>query len=100
MCTLLYKLLTIVLSDSFTACPEGFEEFYKQRRRWMPSTLANIMDLLGEWGKRVRRNNEDISFIYICYQIMLMIGTIIGPGSIFLMISGSFEVGKTFLTPM
>jgi chitin synthase len=33
-------------SDSFTACPQGFGEFYNQRRRWMPSTLANIMDLV------------------------------------------------------
>ena len=95
---LLNQLLTVILSDSFTACPEGFEEFYKQRRRWMPSTNANILDLLADWGKRVRSNNDDISFIYICYQWMLMVGTIIGPGMIFLMIYGSFEVGKIFLT--
>ena len=80
--------------DSFTACPEGFGEFYNQRRRWMPSTIANILDLLADY-KRVMRNNDDISPFYIIYQIMMMVGTVLGPGSIFLMISGSFEVGKT-----
>ena len=97
---LLNQLLTVILSDSYTACPEGFEEFYKQRRRWMPSTLANSLDLVADWGKRVRRNNDDISFIYICYQMMLMFFTIIGPGNIFLIIYGSFEIGKISLTPM
>ena len=78
-------------SDSFTACPEGFKEFYNQRRRWMPSTLANIMDLLSDY-KRVIKNNDDISFFYIIYQIMLMVGTCLGPGSIMLMLSGAFSI--------
>jgi chitin synthase len=34
-------------ADALTYAPEGFEEFYNQRRRWSPSTMANIMDLLG-----------------------------------------------------
>ena len=55
-------------SDSFTACPEGFKEFYNQRRRWMPSTIANIADLLSDY-KRVVKNNEDISIFYIGYQV-------------------------------
>ena len=97
---LLHQLLTVILSDSYTACPEGFEEFYKQRRRWMPSTMANSLDLVADWGKRVRRNNDDISFIYICYQMIQIFFTFIGPGFIFLMICGSFEYGKIFLTPM
>ena len=28
---------------------QGFKEFYNQRRRWMPSTLLNIMDLIGDY---------------------------------------------------
>lgn len=78
-------------SDSFTACPEGFKEFYNQRRRWMPSTIANIADLLGDF-RNVIKNNDDISFFYIVYQIMMMVGTILGPGSIFLMLVGAFNV--------
>lgn len=96
-------------SDSFTACPEGFNEFYNQRRRWMPSTIANIMDLLADY-KRVIRNNDDISYFYIAYQVrelqpwrpnpnskvmfqvMMMVGTVLGPGSIFLMLVGACAV--------
>ncbi|GFR97723.1 LOW QUALITY PROTEIN: chitin synthase, partial [Elysia marginata] len=50
LCTLLlqqgYRVEYCAASDSFTYAPEGFEEFYNQRRRWTPSTLANILDLL------------------------------------------------------
>ncbi|TRY63908.1 hypothetical protein TCAL_11841 [Tigriopus californicus] len=92
LCTLLlqqgWRVEYSAASDSFTACPEGFKEFYNQRRRWMPSTLANIIDLLGDW-RRVIRNNDDISIFYIIYQVMMMIGTILGPGSIFLMLVGA-----------
>ena len=67
LCTLMLKqgwrVEYSAASDSFTACPEvtshstsqpltdlqGFKEFYNQRRRWMPSTLLNIMDLIGDY---------------------------------------------------
>merc|ERR1719376_1942980 len=71
LCTLMlqqgWRVEYSAASDSFTACPEGFKEFYNQRRRWMPSTIANILDLLGDY-KRVIKNNDDISLMYICYQ--------------------------------
>ena len=93
LCTLMlqqgWRVEYSAASDSFTACPEGFKEFYNQRRRWMPSTLANILDLLTDY-KRVIRNNNDMSIFYILYQVMIMIGTVLGPGSIFIMLAGSF----------
>jgi chitin synthase len=49
------------------ACPEGFNEFFNQRRRWMPSTIANIFDLLSD-AKHVVDVNKDISALYIMYQ--------------------------------
>ena len=51
-----------------SACPESFDEFYNQRRRWMPSTMLNILDLLQN-RKLVTAQNEDISFLYIFYQV-------------------------------
>ena len=39
--------------------------------RWMPSTLLNIIDLLGDW-KSVTRKNEDVSKIYILYQVNIL----------------------------
>ena len=86
-------------SDSFTACPEGFREFYNQRRRWMPSTFLNSWDLLTDY-KRVVRNNDDISIFYIFYQILLMVGTVIGPGSIILMLSGAFSMAFSLTDTM
>ena len=93
LCTLLlqrgYRVEYSAASDAYTHCPTGFNEFFNQRRRWVPSTIANIFDLLRNYKATVKIN-ENISLPYIFYQAMLMIGTIIGPGTIFLMLVGAF----------
>ncbi|VDI39099.1 Hypothetical predicted protein, partial [Mytilus galloprovincialis] len=47
LCTLLlrarFRIDYCAESDAKTYVPETFEEFFKQRRRWIPSTLANIL---------------------------------------------------------
>ena len=72
LCTLLlqrgYRVEYSAASDAYTHCPEGFNEFYNQRRRWVPSTMANIMDLLGDY-KRTIKINDNISLPYIFYQV-------------------------------
>ena len=89
LCTLLlqrgYRVEYSAASDAYTHCPTGFNEFFNQRRRWVPSTIANIFDLLRNYKATVKIN-ENISLPYIFYQAMLMTGTIIGPGTIFLML--------------
>ena len=77
-------------SDSFTHAPEGYHEFYNQRRRWTPSTLFNIWDLLRNY-KRTVQINDNISRLYILYQFALIIGTVFAPGTIFLMIVGAMN---------
>ncbi|XP_070509758.1 chitin synthase chs-2 isoform X4 [Chironomus tepperi] len=93
LCTLLlqrgYRVEYSAASDAYTHCPEGFNEFYNQRRRWVPSTIANIMDLLADY-KRTIKVNDNISLLYVFYQMLLMGGTILGPGTIFLMLVGAF----------
>lgn len=119
LCTLLlqrgYRVEYSAASDAYTHCPEGFGEFYNQRRRWVPSTMANIMDLLTDYKKTVKvckvngiftisftylnslnaknsllcQVNDNISVPYIFYQTMLMAGTVLGPGTIFLMLLGA-----------
>lgn len=82
--------------------PEAFNEFYNQRRRWVPSTMCNILDLLADAKSIVKKNNS-ISMPYIFYQGMLMVGTILGPGTIFLMMVGalvsvfSIDIWTSFL---
>ena len=74
LCTLLlqqgWRVEYSAASDSFTECPNSFDEFYNQRRRWMPSTMLNILDLLENW-RLVTATNEDISTIYIAYQVFV-----------------------------
>ncbi|XP_074029888.1 hyaluronan synthase-like protein kkv isoform X2 [Leptinotarsa decemlineata] len=93
LCTLLlqrgYRVEYSAASDAYTHAPEGFNEFFNQRRRWVPSTIANIMDLLMA-SKKTIEVNDNISMPYIGYQILLMGGTILGPGTIFLMLVGAF----------
>lgn len=72
LCTLLlqrgYRVEYSAASDAYTHCPEGFSEFYNQRRRWVPSTIANIMDLLVDY-KHTIKINDNISTPYIAYQV-------------------------------
>ncbi|XP_072936714.1 chitin synthase chs-2-like [Epargyreus clarus] len=94
LCTLLlqrgYRVEYSAASDAYTHCPERFDEFFNQRRRWVPSTMANILDLLAD-SKRTVKVNDNISTLYIFYQTMLMIGTVLGPGTIFLMMVGAMN---------
>ncbi|XP_028966439.1 chitin synthase-like [Galendromus occidentalis] len=93
LCTLLlqrgFGVEYSAASDAYTHAPEAFGEFYTQRRRWGPSTQANIIDLLVS-ARQLIKVNPNVSAPYIAYQGMLMIGNIIGPGNIYMMIVGSF----------
>uniref|UniRef100_A0A0R3RRN4 chitin synthase n=1 Tax=Elaeophora elaphi TaxID=1147741 RepID=A0A0R3RRN4_9BILA len=95
LCTLLlqrgYRVEYCAASDALTYAPEGFNEFFNQRRRWIPSTLANIIDLLQDY-KNVIKANESISIWYILYQCIMLVSSILGPGTIFLMVVGALSI--------
>ena len=101
LCTLLlqegYRVDYCAASDALTYAPETFKEFFNQRRRWMPSTIANILDLLKD-AKHTILVNENISTFYIFYQGFLLASTILGPGTILLTIASSFRTVFTNLT--
>lgn len=94
LCTLLlqqgYRVEYSAAADALTYAPEGFDEFYNQRRRWSPSTMANILDLLGDW-KNVMRLNENISGLYIAYQLLLFLSSMVTPATIFLLVVGALN---------
>ncbi|CAL1603943.1 unnamed protein product [Knipowitschia caucasica] len=94
LCTLLLKegwrVEYNAASDAYTNSPEEFEEFYKQRRRWGPSTLANTLDLLHSGPETVKKNTS-ISRLYIFYQMFTVSSSILGPASVTLMIAGAFQ---------
>eukprot|EP00106_Octopus_bimaculoides_P003471 XP_014770913.1 PREDICTED: uncharacterized protein LOC106869619 [Octopus bimaculoides] len=92
-----YRVEYCAASDAMTQTPEGFKEFFNQRRRWIPSTLANIMDLLQSYRSTVKMN-DNISYLYIAYQASLMLSTTLGPATVLLMMAGAFNaVLKTSL---
>ncbi|XP_036440672.1 chitin synthase chs-1-like, partial [Colossoma macropomum] len=99
LCTLLlqqgWRVEYNAASDAYTNAPQDFKEFYNQRRRWGPSTMANTIDLLGS-GCLTSERNSSISKPYILYQVISMGASILGPATICLMIAGSF----TFIVNM
>ncbi|XP_066299933.1 chitin synthase chs-2-like [Branchiostoma lanceolatum] len=92
LCTLMlqqgWRVEYSAASDAFTYAPEGFKEFFNQRRRWGPSTMANVMDLLLD-GRRTAKVNSSISYIYIIYQMAMMISSVLGPATVCMMIAGA-----------
>ena len=65
----------------------------------MPSTLLNIWDLIRNW-RTVTKNNEDISWFFMLYQMMIMIFTVIGPGGIVLAVAGNCAKVPTGFHPL
>uniref|UniRef100_A0A8C1NF34 chitin synthase n=1 Tax=Cyprinus carpio TaxID=7962 RepID=A0A8C1NF34_CYPCA len=94
LCTLLlqqgWRVEYNAASDAFTNSPQEFKEFYNQRRRWGPSTLANTLDLLHS-GKDTVKRNTSISILYILYQTFTVASSILGPASVTLMVAGAFQ---------
>ncbi|XP_041375426.1 chitin synthase chs-2-like [Gigantopelta aegis] len=78
-------------ADAMTHAPETFSEFFNQRRRWGPSTLANIINLLGDWRNTVRLN-DNLSSPYMFYQFALLVSTLLGPATVLLMMAGAYTV--------
>lgn len=50
-----YRIEYAAAADADTYAPEGFEEFFNQRRRWTPSSIANTIDLLAGKQKKIER---------------------------------------------
>ncbi|XP_078571952.1 uncharacterized protein LOC144859300 [Branchiostoma floridae x Branchiostoma japonicum] len=75
-----------------THCPEEFDEFWKQRRRWIPSTLANQILLLKNW-KAINQNNKYISMAFLLFQIVLLLSTVISPSTCILVVTGGLYYG-------
>ncbi|KAL4640881.1 hypothetical protein GN956_G11692 [Arapaima gigas] len=76
-------------SDSYTNVPQEFKEFYNQRRRWGPSSMANTLDLLAT-GSLTAQRNKSISKLYIFFQIITTASSVLGPATVCLMIAGCF----------
>ena len=89
LCTLLiqagFRLEYSALSQDRTHCPETFEEFYKQRRRWIPSTIANLTLLIKDHSS-ITSNNDSITILFILYQFLIVFSSLISPTTVILII--------------
>lgn len=94
LCTLMiergWRLDYCASSVDSTYCPDTFDEFFKQRRRWGPSTMAN-QALLIQTQAKIRRSNDDINLVFIAYQVLLLISTVIGPGTVMLLVASGLN---------
>ncbi|XP_047437429.1 chitin synthase 1 [Mugil cephalus] len=94
LCTLLlqqgWRVEYNAASDAYTNSPQEFKEFYNQRRRWGPSTLANTLDVLHSGAETVKRNTS-VSRPYIFYQMFTVASSILGPASVTLMVASAFQ---------
>uniref|UniRef100_A0A3Q2SPE7 chitin synthase n=1 Tax=Fundulus heteroclitus TaxID=8078 RepID=A0A3Q2SPE7_FUNHE len=59
---------------------------YDQRKRWGPSTMANVVDLLGSTNI-VSKRNLSMSKPFMFYQLFAMISAILAPATICLMVA-------------
>ena len=89
LCTLLiqdgWRLEYSAVSQDSTYCPDNFEEFYKQRRRWIPSTLANLAEVIGNYD-RITANNDSITMLFILYEFLIVFSSLISPATVILII--------------
>ncbi|KAM6974308.1 LOW QUALITY PROTEIN: chitin synthase chs-2-like [Tautogolabrus adspersus] len=94
LCTLLLKQGWRVeynaASDAYTNAPEDFKELYNQRRRWGPSTMGNVVDLLGSTSV-ISKRNPSMSKPFMFYQLFNITSAILAPATICLLIAGSLS---------
>ncbi|GFO42301.1 chitin synthase [Plakobranchus ocellatus] len=99
LCTLMvqsgWRIEYCAASENSTNCPAEFEEFYKQRRRWIASTLANLMLVIREW-EYIDLFNERVSVIFLVYQGLLLFSTLIGPSTVIVIVAGGLVYAWSF----
>ncbi|XP_078585839.1 chitin synthase chs-2-like [Branchiostoma floridae x Branchiostoma japonicum] len=93
LCTLMVergcRLVYTSIAENSTFVPESFKEFFNQRRRWGPSTVANQLELLRKWCKVAR--NPSVSHLFLLYQALLFCSFVIGPATAILIAAGGLD---------
>ena len=53
--------------------------------------MANIIALLTSW-RHSTTTNESMSSLYLMYQVMLLVASLVGPGTVFMLMNGALTV--------
>ena len=75
-----WRLRYSAFADNTTYCPDSFQEFFKQRRRWILSDIANLI-LVVQNMPRLLRNNQCFSLVYVLYLLNMFMNNVITPGT-------------------
>jgi len=86
-----YFIGYVSAADSSTYSPETFAEYYSQRRRWIPSTIANLVDFLKDW-RHVLKVNGRLSALFVAYVLVNFVASLLGPSTVLLMIADTLQV--------
>ncbi len=90
-----YYIVYCSSAHSQTYSPETFHEYFNQRRRWIPSTMANLIDFLKDY-KHILNVNKRITFVYVCYILVNFIASLLGPSAVTLMIAETLQIAFGF----
>ncbi|KAI8522051.1 hypothetical protein Bbelb_018050 [Branchiostoma belcheri] len=94
LCTLMiekgWRLVYTSIADDSTFVPETVKEFFNQRRRWGPSTVANQMEMLKKWWNG-DIENPSVSSLFMLYQVLLFLSFLIGPATAILIAAGGLD---------
>jgi len=74
-------------AEAGTFCPMSFGDFFKQRRRWVVSTLANLYFLISQSGEIVK-TNASVSPPFMIYTAGVFGSSVFGPATVILIIIG------------
>ena len=95
LCTLLIKrgwrIKYVAISHQDTNAPMSMKEFFNQRRRWGPSTLFNIFDIIKNWAL-VTRMNDSVSGLFLVYIAVVNLSSLLTASTVSLMLLGSFQL--------
>lgn len=87
LCTLMMKrgwrIEFVAVSHSYTNAPMELKEFFNQRRRWGPSSLFNVFDVVYDF-KTVININDSINMGFIFYTAILNVSGLLSTGTIIL----------------
>ena len=94
LCSLLiqkgWRLEYAALANATTYCPDSFDEFYNQRRRWIPSALANLL-LMMRNAKSIAFNSTSVSFLFILYQMIMIFSTVVTPSTVIILMGSGLQ---------
>ena len=74
-------------AKAVTFCPESFNDFFVQRRRWIGSTMANLLQLMA-WGPEIVKNNRSFSLLFFLYCALILASSILGPATVVMITQG------------